>query len=124
VSVPADPTSQTLSPTDCLREVEINKLQRAIRRCTAVVDAHPEHPQPRNDRSLLHSLAGNTAEACRDSIAAAKLLTRQPASPAPDPLLVEEIELRRRSCTQLTNPPAAAAPSGAAPAAAPRSNGA
>ena len=72
---------------------------------------------------LLHSLAGNNAAACRDSFAAAELLKRQQTS-RPDPVLVEEINLRRRSCQALakgrpfTTPPKAAAPSRATPAAA------
>jgi len=103
-------------------------LEKAIRRCDAVVAAHPDQPQPRNERALLLSLAGRNRAACRDSLAAAERLERVPRQPAPDPLLVEEIQLRRKSCQTwlagstpaVTTPPAAGAPSAAAPAAAGR----
>jgi hypothetical protein len=75
-----------------------------------VVDAYPQHPQPRNERALLHSLAGDNKAACNDSRAAAALLKRLPKPPAPDPLLVEEIDLRAESCRQLTTAPTTDAP--------------
>ncbi|MFM8967137.1 MAG: hypothetical protein ACKOGI_04140 [Vulcanococcus sp.] len=110
-------------PDDCLQGVTINRLEKAIRQCDAVVAAHPRLPQPRNDRALLLSLAGRNRAACRDSEAAAALLARMPRQPAADPLLVEEVQLRRQSCrtwmrsreTTLTTPPAAGAPSAATP---------
>jgi hypothetical protein len=109
----------------CLQSVSLEKLEQAIRRCDAVVAAHPRLPQPRNERALLLSLAGRNLEACRDSAAAAQLLARLPRQPAPDPLLVEEIRFRQESCRNwqrslpgaLTTPPAADAPSAAAPGA-------
>ena len=109
----------------CLQGVTINKLDKAIRQCDAVVAAHPQLPQPRNERALLLSLAGRNRAACRDSAAAAQLLARLPKRPAPDPLLVEEIQLRLQSCqawqrsreAALTTPPAGGAPSAAAPGA-------
>lgn len=112
-------------PDACLQGVTIEKLERAIRQCNAVVKAHPRHPQPRNDRALLLSLAGRNRAACRDSQAAADLLRRQPARPPTDPLLAEEIRLRQTSCQRwtkaqpapLTTPPADGAPSPAAAAA-------
>ncbi len=103
--------------------MQIDQLELALQRCNAVVAALPQEAQARNDRALLHSLAGNNAAACRDSFAAAELLKRQQTS-RPDPVLVEEINLRRRSCQTLakgrpfTTPPKAAAPSRATPAAA------
>jgi endonuclease/exonuclease/phosphatase (EEP) superfamily protein YafD len=103
--------------------VRIAELDAALQRCNAVVAALPGEPQPRNDRALLHSLAGNNAAACRDSVAAAGLLNRQ-RKQQPDAVLVEEIQLRQRSCQRLaqrrplTTPPTTAAPSPAAPAAA------
>ena len=107
----------------CLQKVTMDRLDEAIRRCDAVVAAHPRHPQPRNERALLLSLAGRNQLACRDSLAAADLLARAPAKPAPDPLLVEEIKLRSRSCqawsaasrSGVTTPPATDAPSAASP---------
>ena len=111
LSGPADPTTTLPGLGDCLRQVEMNRLRRALERCNSVVEAHPNHPQPRNERALLHSLAGNNATACRDSLAAAKLLKQLPAQAPADPLLVEEIELRAKSCRLITNAPAADAPS-------------
>jgi endonuclease/exonuclease/phosphatase (EEP) superfamily protein YafD len=123
ISAPPEPGQRIAAPGDCLRKVEIAQLDAALQRCNAVVAALPNEPQPRNDRALLHSLAGNNAAACRDSFAAAALLKRQ-GSKRPDAVLVEEIQLRQRSCQRLaqrrpiTTPPATAAPSPAAPAAA------
>ena len=102
----------------CLKGVDLDQLNRSIQGCDAVVSSHPDDPRPRNERALLYSLAGRNREACRDSLMAAQLLERQPRRPAPDPLLVEEIQLRRDSCRRLTSPPTAAAPSGGMPPAA------
>ena len=99
---------------DCLRQVEMKRLKRALERCDGVVEAHPNHPQPRNDRALLLSLTGDNSAACRDSKAAAALLERFPKTPPVDPLLVEEILLRSKSCRSLTSAPAADAPAPAA----------
>jgi hypothetical protein len=111
VSAPSDPTSTLPGLGDCLRQVEIKRLKKALNRCDGVVEAHPQQPQPRNERALLHSLAGDNQAACRDSLAAEKLLKQVPKTASPDPLLVEEIQLRARSCRTLTNAPAAGAPS-------------
>ena len=111
MSAPSDPTTTLPGLGDCLRQVEIKRLKRAIERCNGVVEAHPQQPQPRNERALLHSLAGNNQAACRDSHAAERLLKQLPKTPAPDPLLVEEIQLRAQSCRTLTKPPEADAPS-------------
>jgi hypothetical protein len=111
MSAPSDPTTTLPGLGDCLRQVEIKRLKRAIERCNGVVEAHPQQPQPRNERALLHSLAGNNQAACRDSQAAERLLKQLPKTPAPDPLLVEEIQLRAQSCRTLTKPPEADAPS-------------
>ena len=106
----------------------MKRLQKAIRACDAVVAAHPDNPQPRNERALLLSLAGRNKAACLDSQAASQLLARQPPQPAADPVLVEEIHLRQRTCKAwldsltpvVTTPPAGAAPSGETPASPPR----
>ena len=111
VSTPSDPTTTLPGLGDCLRQVEIKRLKRAIERCDGVVEAHPQQPQPRNERALLHSLAGDNQAACRDSLAAERLLKQLPKTPAPDPLLVEEIQLRVKSCRTLTTAPATGAPS-------------
>jgi len=105
--------------------VQIDELDAALQRCNAVVTALPNDPQPRNDRSLLYSLTGNNAAACRDSFKAAELLEQQrkvhrsdpKQGPPPDRVLADEISLRQRSCERLTNRPAAAAPSPVTPAA-------
>jgi|Laugresu1bdmlbsd_1035121.scaffolds.fasta_scaffold11939_2 hypothetical protein len=113
VSTPADPTTTLPGLGDCLNQVEMKKLRRALARCNEVVDAHPQQPQPRNERALLHSLTGDNKAACSDSLAAAELLKRLPKTPAPDPILVEEIQLRAKSCQVLTTGPATAAPKSA-----------
>ena len=125
VSAPTEPVQRAATPGDCLRKVQIDQLDAALQRCNAVVTALPDDPQPRNDRSLLYSLAGNNAAACRDSFKAAELLERQrkvhrqdpDQGPPPDRVLAEEISLRQRSCRRLTNRPTAAAPSPVRPAA-------
>ena len=109
-SSPPPPPEEAPSSDACLQDVDLERLNRAIRRCNEVVAAHPHDPQPRNERALLFSLAGRNREACQDSLAAAQLLARQPRQTSADPLLVEEIRLRRDSCRQVTSPPAAAAP--------------
>ena len=111
VSAPSDPTSTLPGLGDCLKQVEIKRLKKALRRCDDVVKAYPQHPQPRNERALLHSLAGDNQAACRDSLVAQTLLRQRPKAAAPDPLLVEEIELRAHSCRTLTTAPATGAPS-------------
>lgn len=123
ISAPPEPGQRAAGPGDCLRKVQIDQLEEALQRCNAVVTALPQEAQARNDRALLHSLAGNNAAACRDSFAAAELMKRQRTS-RPDPVLVEEIKLRQRSCLKLakgrplTTPPKAASPLPATPAAA------
>ncbi len=99
VSAPSDPTTTLPGLGDCLRQVEMKRLKKALRRCDEVVEAHPQQPQPRNERALLHSLA------------AERLLKQVPKTASPDPLLVEEIQLRAKSCRSLTSAPAAGAPS-------------
>jgi len=111
VSAPSDPTTTLPGLGDCLRQVEIKRLKKALNRCDGVVEAHPQEPQPRNERALLHSLAGDNQAACRDSLAAERLLKQLPKTAAPDPLLVEEIQLRAKSCRTLTSAPATGAPS-------------
>jgi hypothetical protein len=116
ISAPGDPTTTLPGVGDCLRQVEIKRLKRAIERCDGVVEAHPQQPQPRNERALLHSLAGDNQTACRDSLEAERLLKQLPKTEQSDPLLVEEIQLRAQSCRTLTNAPGAGAPAPAASA--------
>jgi hypothetical protein len=111
-SAAPDPTATPPGLGDCLKQVELKRLRRALERCNEVVEAHPKAPQPLNERALLHSLAGDTTAACRDSQAAAQRLKALPASPEPDPLLVKEINMREKNCRELTTAPATAAPVG------------
>lgn len=62
-----------LSATDCLREVKLDRLAQALKRCDAVVAAFPRDPLPLNERYLLHTLANDEAAACRDMARATAL---------------------------------------------------
>ena len=86
-----------ISHGDCLREVELEKLEEAIERCGKVVEAFPEDPLPLSERFLLHSLAGDNDAACRDIARAAELAELQPAKDI-DPLLRKQLKLRLASC--------------------------
>jgi hypothetical protein len=44
---------------DCLREVTLEELPAALRRCDASVQAFPTDPRPLSERSVLHSLGGD-----------------------------------------------------------------
>ncbi len=101
---------------DCLRNVDLSQLPAQIQRCNAVVEAFPGHPQPRNERALLLKLAGQPQQACKDSLQAAADL--RSGKHRIEPLMADEIELRRRNCERLTNAPAAPEPSSAKPDAA------
>jgi hypothetical protein len=98
----------------------MDQLPRALERCDAVVRAFPVNPQPRNERALLHSLAGDQRASCHDSQVAAALLKPWTRRHKPDTLLVEEIASRQQSCQSLTTPPATGAPSAETPGAAKR----
>ena len=82
---------------DCLREVDLEKLEEAIERCSKVVEAFPGDPLPLSERFLLHSLAGNNDAACRDISRAAELAGQQPSKDV-DPLLRKQLDLRLESC--------------------------
>lgn len=86
-----------LTRQDCLRDVRIDRLQKAIARCDRVVAAYPGDPAPLNDRFLLHSLAGNNARACRDIDRAVTLAARRPKASL-DPLLRSDLAARQASC--------------------------
>ena len=111
VGAPVDPTKTPLGVGDCLKQVQMKRLRRSLERCDAVVAAYPQHPQPRNERALLQTLKGDNQAACKDSLTAARLLERFPKQPALDPLLVEEIGIRKASCSSITTAPAGSAPS-------------
>jgi hypothetical protein len=86
-----------LSHDDCLREVRMEAIEEALRRCDQVVAAFPRDPQPLNERFLLHSLRGDVDKACRDIAAATRLAARLPADRL-DPLLRSDLRLRAASC--------------------------
>ncbi|MFQ6539466.1 MULTISPECIES: hypothetical protein [Aphanothece] len=90
---------------DCLRNVRLDRLSEQLKLCNGVVEAFPEDPGPRNDRYLLHSLAGNDPAACEDMRAAVNLAARLPAKRL-DPQLRNDLKVRQELCQ-----PSAAAPS-------------
>jgi hypothetical protein len=86
-----------LTRQDCLREVRLDRLEKAIDLCDRVVAKFPGDPAPLNDRFLLHSLAGNEAAACRDIARAVELAGKLPPERL-DPLLRKDLELRQAGC--------------------------
>ncbi|MEN9767735.1 MAG: hypothetical protein RLZZ32_1695 [Cyanobacteriota bacterium] len=116
-SGPPEPGQEKPQLDDCLRNVDLSALPALIQRCDAVVKTYPDHPQPLNERALLHKLAGQLSKACKDSLQAAEKL--RTGKVRLDALMADEIELRRRNCERLTSDRAAPAPSSAKPAAAP-----
>ena len=110
-SAPPEPGESQTRVDDCLRGVNLDRLPALLKHCDAVVEAFPEHPQPRKERALLLKLASKPQEACRDSLKAAALV-KQGKHPV-DALMRDEIDLRRRNCLRLTTDRAAAAPSAA-----------
>jgi hypothetical protein len=101
-----------LRSDDCLREVSLDRLQQQIARCDDVVATFPDDPGPRNDRYLLHSLAGNDASACEDLRQALRLAESVPEDQL-DAQLRSDLEVRRALCVEapLTSPAAPPAPS-------------
>jgi len=82
---------------DCLRTVKLEDLPGALRQCDRVVAAFPKDPGPLNERFLLHTLAGNTTAACRDIAQATVLAAAVPKNKL-DPILRQDLEVRRSSC--------------------------
>lgn len=97
---------------DCLREVTLERLEEQIALCDDVVAAYPDDPAPRNDRYLLHSLAGNDEQACEDLREALRLAEQLPDDEL-DAQLRSDLEVRRELCAEapLTSPPTPPAPS-------------
>ena len=62
----SDLPQRSLQADDCLREVNLQQLPQAIRRCDQVVARFPRDPAPRNERALLLSLNGQDQAACRE----------------------------------------------------------
>ncbi len=86
-----------LTVDDCLRHVELDRIQEALQRCDEVVKSFPREPQPLNERFLLHSLAGDDAAACQD-IAKAKAVASKVPQNKLDRLLRNDLQLRSASC--------------------------
>jgi hypothetical protein len=97
---------------DCLREVTLDQLKEQIALCDEVVAAYPDDPGPRNERYLLHSLAGNDDQACEDLREALRLAEQLPEDQL-DAQLRSDLEVRRELCANgpLTSPPTPPAPS-------------
>ncbi len=88
-----------ISREDCLQTVELENLPEALERCNKVVNAFPKDPGPLNERFLLHTLAGNTTAACRDIAQASALAAKLPKGKL-DPILLQELEVRQKSCRE------------------------
>ncbi len=86
-----------LTVDDCLRHVELDRIQEALQRCDEVVKSFPREPQPLNERFLLHSLAGDDAAACQDIAKAKEVASKVPPNKL-DRLLRNDLQLRSASC--------------------------
>jgi hypothetical protein len=87
-----------LTADDCLRDVRMDDIDDAKRRCDRVVAAFPRDPEPLNDRFLLHTLDGDDEAACRDIAAAVKLAKAVPPGRL-DPMLAQDLKLRQAACS-------------------------
>lgn len=98
----SEPKSATISPeisiADCMSDLDLNELDKALQRCNEVVDAHGDKPTALADRSLLLTLMGKTDQACAD-VTQAMALLRQDSRTA-DPMVVHELNVRHKSCKQ------------------------
>jgi hypothetical protein len=106
------PQQDRVRRDDCLREVTLDRLDDQIAICDEVVAAYPDDPGPRNERYLLHSLAGNDDDACADLREALRLAEQLPEDEL-DAQLRSDLEVRRELCANgpLTSPPTPLAPS-------------
>ena len=85
-----------LKASSCLENLSLQKLDKALEHCNAVVLSHPDNPVPLTDRSLLHTLMGSDDQACADVKRAASLLKNR--AKTTDPLLRHELKVRQQSC--------------------------
>ena len=85
-----------LKASSCLEDLNLQKLDRALDHCNAVVMSHTGNPVPLIDRSLLLTLMGRDDAACDDVAKAASLLKQGDRST--DRLLEHELEVRQQSC--------------------------
>ena len=97
------PTSLTpeIAIADCMSNLDLNKLDKALQRCNEVVNAHGDKPAALADRSLLLTLMGKTEQACADVTQAMALLRQNKRST--DPMVVHELNVRHKSCKQRDN---------------------
>ena len=92
------PISTEISIADCMSDLDLNKLDKALQRCNEVVDAHGDKPAALADRSLLLTLMGKTDQACADVTKAMALVRQNKRST--DPMVVHELNVRHKSCKQ------------------------
>ena len=101
----SEPKSSTVpaetSIADCMSDLDLNKLDKALQRCNEVVNAHGDKPAALADRSLLLTLMGKTEQACADVTQAMALLRQNKRST--DPMVVHELNVRHKSCKQRDN---------------------
>ena len=93
----ASPNPQ-VTTSSCLENLNLERLDKALEQCNAVVASHPDNPLPLTDRSLIQTLMGRDDEACADVSQAISLLNSRNKSR--DPLLKHELEVRQQSCKQ------------------------
>ncbi len=94
----AESAEVSASIADCMSDLDLNKLDKALQRCNEVVDAHGDKPAALADRSLLLTLMGKTDQACADVTQAISLLRQDKGST--DPMVVHELNVRHKSCKQ------------------------
>jgi hypothetical protein len=108
----APPTSEEprLRQDECLDEVKVDRLDRALKRCDQVVSTFPRLARPLSDRIVIHTLRGEQNLACRDIERAAELIRASADGQAPaeagDPQLVTDIRVRQESCRDIQPAPA------------------
>ena len=91
----ASPNPQ-VTTSSCLENLNLERLDKALEQCNAVVASHPDNPVPLTDRSLIQTLMGRDDEACADVSQAISMLNDR--NQFRDPLLKHELEVRQQSC--------------------------
>ena len=94
---PSSVSAET-SIADCMSDLDLNKLNKALQRCNEIVEAHGDKPAALADRSLLLTLMGKIDQACADVTQAMALLRQSKRST--DPMVVHELNVRHKSCKQ------------------------
>ena len=93
-TAPAEPAD--VGVTECLDNLNLQRLDAALDRCNAVVLAYRSNPAPLVDRSLIFNLMNRPDEACRDVSKAVNLLKQ--SKQKPDAMIVHELTVRQQSC--------------------------